>query len=93
MAGTIPTSREAAQPLVDALKADLQVDEMALHIERRNKVDDVAVWYEVAILSHEEVLRLVAVAARTQAKVSILPDDRSVIKVELRVSMKPGPRS
>ena len=88
MAGTIPTSREAAQPLVDALKAELQVDEMALHVERRNKVDDVAVWYEVSILTHEEIVRLLAVAARTHAKVSVLPDDRSVMKVELRVSMR-----
>lgn len=88
MAGTIPTSREAAQPLVDALKADLQVDEMSLHVERRNKVDDVAVWYEVAILTHEEILRLMDVAQKTRAKMSVLPDDRSVMKVELRVSMK-----
>lgn len=88
MAAMIPTSREAAQPLIDALKADLQVDEMALHVERRNKVDDVAVWYEVAILTHEEILRLMAVAVRTRAKVSVLPDDRSVMKVELRVSMR-----
>lgn len=88
MAGTIPTSREAAQPLVDALKSDLQVDEMALHVERRNKADDVAVWYEVSILTHEEILRLMAVASRTRAMMSILPDDRSVMKVELRISMR-----
>lgn len=90
MAGTIPTSREIAQPLVDALKADLQIDELDLHVERRNKADDIAVWYEVGILTHEEILRLLDVASRTRAKMAVLPDDRSIMKVELRVSLKAG---
>ena len=64
------------------------VTHITLPGNRRNKVDDVAVWYEVAILTHEEILRLMAVAVRTRSKVSVLPDDRSVMKVELRVSMR-----
>lgn len=88
MAKTIQTSRDLARPVVEALKSAFALDDFALHVERRNAADDVAVWYPVSILSHPELVRLMEIAAATRAKISVLPDEGSRMKIELRVSAK-----
>ena len=88
MARVFPTSREVAQPIIEALKETLSVDDYGIHTERRNEANDVVVWYEVSILSHEEFLRLIEIAASTHSRVAVLPDDKSRMKVELYVSLK-----
>lgn len=88
MGKVVLTSREIAQPIVDALKAAFALDDYALRVERRNAADDVAVWYPVSILSHPEIARLMEIAAATRAKIAVLPDEGSRMKVELRVSAK-----
>lgn len=88
VAKVIPTSRDLAQPVVDALKGAFQLEDLGLHVERRNAADDVAVWYFVSILSHAELLRLVEIAAETGAKIAVLPDEGSRMKVELRIHAK-----
>lgn len=88
MAKTVQTSRDLARPIVDALKSAFALDDFALHVERRNAADDVAVWYPVSILSHPELLRLMEIAASTRSKIAVLPDEGSKMKVELRVSAK-----
>ena len=88
MGKVFSTSRDIAKPVVDALRAAFQLDELGINIERRNAVDDVAVWYAVSILSHPEVLRLQEIADATHAKIAVLPLDASRLKVELRVSAR-----
>lgn len=88
MAKLIQTSRDLARPVVEALKAAFALDDYAVHVERRNAADDVAVWYPVSILSHAELLRLMEIAGATRAKITVLPDEGSRMKVELRVSAK-----
>jgi hypothetical protein len=84
----IATSRDIARPVVDALKAAFQLEDLGINVERRNAVDDVAVWYAVSILSHPEVLRLKEIADATHAKIAVLPLDASRLKIELRVSAR-----
>ncbi len=88
MAKTIQTSREIGEPVAAALKTAFQLDDLSLHVERRNAVDDVAVWYAVSILSHPEIVRLGQIAEATRAKIAVLPLDGSRLKVELRVSAR-----
>lgn len=82
----VQSSRDLARPVVEALKAAFSLDDYLVHIERRNAADDVAVWYPVSILSHPELVRLMEIAETTRAKIAILPDEGSKMKVELRVS-------
>lgn len=82
------TSQDIARPVVEALKAAFSLDDFALRVERRNAADDVAVWYPVSILSHPELVRLMDIAQATRAKIAILPDEGSRMKIELRVSAK-----
>ncbi|HEX7898467.1 MAG TPA: hypothetical protein VF950_11950 [Planctomycetota bacterium] len=86
MAKVVQSSRDLARPVVEALKAAFSLDDYLVHIERRNAADDVAVWYPVSILSHPELVRLMEIAETTRAKIAILPDEGSKMKVELRVS-------
>jgi hypothetical protein len=88
VAKTIQTSRDIARPVVEALKTAFSLDDYAVHIERRNAADDVAVWYPVSILSHPELVRLMEIAQATHAKIAVLPDEGSRMKVELRVSAR-----
>lgn len=89
-------SREVAQPVIDAVKQAFLLDDLNLHVEARasaarNTAYDIVVWYAVSILSHGELLRLGEIVKSTQAKVAILPDDKSQMKVELSLPV-PGVR-
>jgi hypothetical protein len=86
MAGTIPAFRELARPVVRSLAEAFFLDEVEVHVEPPNSARDVAVWYEVSILSHPEMLALVRIAEATGAKLAVIPKDLSRVRVELRVS-------
>ena len=88
MAGAFPTSREIAQPMIDELKEALLLDDHGIHLERRNEANDIIIWYEVSILSHEELRRVVQIADARRAMLAVLPDDKSRMKVELCISLK-----
>jgi hypothetical protein len=88
----VVVSREAAQPLVDAVKQAFLLDDLNVHVETRaaatrNTSAEIVVWFAVSILSHAEILRLADIARATQAKGAILPDDKSQMKVELSVPL------
>ena len=82
------TSREIAQPVIDALKQAFLLDDLNLHTEvralaTRAASSEIVVWFAVSILSHGEIQRLAEIAKSSRAKGTILPDDKSQMKVEL----------
>ena len=88
----VVVSREAAQPLIDAVKQAFLLDDLNVHVETRpaatrNTTAEIVVWFAVSILSHSEILRLAEIVKTTQARGAILPDDKSQMKVELSVSL------
>lgn len=88
----VVVSREAAQPVIDAVKQAFLLDDLNVHVEARapatrNTSPEIVVWFAVSILSHAEILRLADIARATQAKGAILPDDKSQMKVELSVPL------
>jgi hypothetical protein len=92
----VVVSREAAQPVIDAVKQAFLLDDLNVHVETRapatrNTTSEVVVWFAVSILSHAEIQRLADITRTTQAKSAILPDDKSQMKVELSVPL-PAPR-
>jgi hypothetical protein len=86
----VVVSREAAQPVIDAVKQAFLLDDLNVHVEARppatrNTTSEIVVWFAVSILSHAEIQRLAEISRSTQAKSAILPDDKSQMKVELSV--------
>lgn len=85
-------SREAAQPVIDAVKQAFLLDDLNVHVEgraaaTRNTTAEVVVWFAVSILSHAEILRLAEITKSTQARSAILPDDKAQMRVELSLPL------
>jgi hypothetical protein len=84
----LATSREIAQPVIDALKQAFLLDDLNLHTEvralaTRTAASEIVVWFTVSILSHGELQRLGEIVKSTHSKGTILPDDKSQMKIEL----------
>jgi hypothetical protein len=88
----VATSREIAQPVIAALKQAFLLDDLNLHTEVRAlatkaPASEVVVWFSVSILSHGEIERLAEIAKTSHARSTILPDDKSQMKVEMSVAL------
>ena len=88
----VVVSREAAQPVIDAVKRAFLLDDLNVHVEgraaaTRNSTAEVVVWFAVSILSHAEILRLAEITQSTHAKSAILPDDKAQMRVELSLPL------
>jgi len=84
----LATSREIAQPVIDAMKQAFLLDDLNLHTEvralaTRTAASEIVVWFTVSILSHGELQRLGEIVKSTHSKGTILPDDKSQMKIEL----------
>lgn len=92
MAEEVATSREIAQPVIDAVKQAFLLDDLNVHTEvralaTRAASSEIVVWFTVSILSHGELQRLGEIVKSTRAKGTILPDDKSQMKVEVSVPL------
>lgn len=95
MAETAP-ERESARPVIDALKQAFLLDDLQLHTEvrslaTRSPSNEIVVSFAVSILSHGELQRLAEIVKSTRSKGTILPDDKSQMKVELSIPAPPSP--
>ena len=93
----VATSREIAQPVIDALKQAFLLDDLNLHTEvralaTRTASSEIVVWFTVSILSHGELQRLSEIVKSTRSKGTILPDDKSQMKVELSMPLPAAAR-
>src|SRR6185436_17209039 len=87
--------QEIAQPIVDALTKAFLLDRLSVRMEvrtpeARGASADVVVWYEMSILSQGEMQRLLKIAEATRSTVTVIPDDKNRMKVELSLPTKTG---
>lgn len=87
--------QEMAQPIVDALTKAFLLDRLSVRTEvrtpeARGASPDVVVWYEMSILSQGEMQRLLKIGEATRATVTVLPDDKNRMRIELSLSCKTG---
>jgi hypothetical protein len=84
------TTREAAQPVIDAVKEAFLLDDLQVHSELRGAATgkatrEIIVWFAVSIFSNGEILRLAEILKATRSKGAILPDDKSQMRIELSI--------
>ena len=95
MAEVSVASQEIAQPVVEALRKAFLLDPLSIRTEvrtpdGRNAARDIVIWYEVSILTQGEMRRLLEITDSTRAAVSVIPDDKNRMKVELSLSGRAG---
>ena len=91
----VTPERECARPVIDALKQAFLLEDLQLHTEVRSLAtrtpsNEIVVSFAVSILSHGELQRLAEIVKSTRSKGTILPDDKSQMKVELSIPAPPG---
>ena len=91
----VAPERESARPVIDALKQAFLLDDLQLHTEVRSLAtrtpsNEIVISFAISILSHGELQRLAEIVKSTRSKGTILPDDKSQMKVELSIPVPPA---